>query len=86
MSLCICVTVTLCFDHAYFLFASPMEALTVPQSPTPRTVPARAMKKMLEKKNGAAQKEEEKSACQGSPSSSYGRSCSPDSHDNQGDP
>ena len=27
-------------DHAYVLFASPMEALTVPESPTPRTVPA----------------------------------------------
>ena len=26
-------------DHTYFLFASPMEALTVPVSPTPRTVP-----------------------------------------------
>ena len=28
-------------DHAYFLFARPAEALTVPVSPTPRTVPPR---------------------------------------------
>ena len=37
-----------------------MEALTVPQSPTPRTVPARAMKKMLEKKTVLHKKKKKK--------------------------